>query len=53
MDIKENIDEIDSNNAITEVTSSIKLFSVFSAKWTDVIINKQNPNSVAEVFNIC
>ena len=53
MEIKESIDEIESNSAIIEVSSSIKLFSDFSAKWSEVIINKQNPSSVAEVFNIC
>jgi hypothetical protein len=52
MEIKESIDEIESNSAIIEVSSSIKLFSDFSAKWSEVIINKQNPSSVAEVFNI-
>jgi hypothetical protein len=53
IEIKENIEEIVRKNATTEVNSSIRELSVLSVKCSEVMINKQNPSKLAEVFNIC
>lgn len=53
MEIKDKIQEMVSNTAITEVSSSIICVSVKSAMRNEVITKRQKPSRLAEVFNMC
>jgi len=45
--------DIVSNTATIEVNSSMICVSVLLAMCKDVMINRQNPNRLAEVLSIC
>lgn len=49
----EKIQENVSKTATIEVNSSIKNISVWLAICNEVIIKRQNPSRLAEVFKIC
>lgn len=53
MEIKENKQENTNNTETIEVISSITDNSVLLEMCSDVIIKRQKPNRLAEVFNIC
>ena len=52
-EIKEKIQAAASNKEITEVISSIKLFSCWLVKCKDVITTRHKPNKVEAVFKMC
>ena len=51
--MNENIELITRNIATKEVISSRRLFSVLLDIWSEVMMNKQNPKRLAEVFKMC
>ena len=53
MEMNDKTHEIVRNNATIEVNSSIKEFCERSVRWREVMINKQNPNKLAEVDKMC
>jgi hypothetical protein len=53
IETNENTEDTVNNSAIKEVKSSIRLFLVLSAKCSEVIIIKQNPNKLVEVLKMC
>jgi hypothetical protein len=53
IEIKERVEEIVSNNAITDVNSSIKEFVDRSVRCSEVMMKRQKPKRLAEVESIC
>ncbi len=53
MEIKEKIDEIVNINAIIDVNSSMRVFSVLFVICKEVMINRQKPNKLEDVPRIC
>jgi len=51
--IKENRHEKARSNAITDVSSSIKLDADILVICSEVITNRQNPRRLADVFKMC